>query len=234
MARNDLGTRESQRPAAVARVNALLSRAQDAPLAPRPTGKLAPVPADDARTVELVAERNSDVLGMAAEVRASEKGLDLARKRYLPDFEFAFSVTGTMERMLGAMLNVPLRVERIKAEIAEASAGVRAAQAAARARRDDVRAQTILQLYVARDSQRRLAALGGTLIPRAHEVVESVRAGYATGSGSFLELLDAQRALLELRMASAEAYASHESAVAALEALAALDFGTLAGKEDLR
>jgi outer membrane protein TolC len=233
-ARNDLATRESERPAAVARINSLLSRPASTAVVPKPTGRLAPVPADDARTVELVAERNADLRAMAAEVKGAESGLELARKQYLPDFEFSFSVTGTMERMLGAMVTAPLRLDRIKAGIEEASAGVRAAQAATRARRDDVRAQVILRLYIARDTQRRLAVLDGTLIPRAQEVIESVRAGYAAGSGSFLELLDAQRSLLELRMAVAEAYASHESAVAALEALAALDFGALAGKEELR
>ena len=51
---------------------------------------------------------------------------------------------------------------------------------------------------------------------------------YATGAVSFLELLDAQRSLLALELAAAELQAIHATAVAALEALCALDFGALA------
>jgi len=66
------------------------------------------------------------------------------------------------------------------------------------------------------------------LLPRAGDVVTATEMGYATGGASFLEFLDAQRSLLALELAQAELEATNATAVAALEALCALDFGTLA------
>jgi cobalt-zinc-cadmium efflux system outer membrane protein len=129
--------------------------------------------------------------------------------------------------MLRGMINVPLQLERIRAGIDEARASLRAAQAALRLRRDELGAQIALQLFLARDSDRQLSLLEEVLLPRARDVVNAIEAAYATGGSSFLELLDAQRSLLALELASAELQVSRARAVAALEALCALDFGTL-------
>ena len=223
-AESELLSRRSERPPALARLNALLSRAPDTPLRPSGPSDLSPLPGSDSELLALAAERNRDLLAMAAEVRGREDALELARKAYFPDFEISLSIQGTMERMLGGMINAPLRLERIRAGIDEAGAGVRHAQAAARARRDDLRAQVVLQIFVARDTARQADVLRRSLVPRAREVVDANRAAYASGTLSYLELLDAQRSLLALDFALAQAESMHEQAIAELGALCAIDF----------
>jgi outer membrane protein TolC len=229
--RNELQAARAERPGALARLNALLSRSARSPLVARTTGPLAPLPGPDDVLLALAAERNRELEALAAEVRGREEALELARLQYLPDFEIAFSLQGAMEKMLGAMITAPLRRTRIRAGIDEAGALLRAAQAALRAHRDDVGAQVVLQIFLARDTERQARLFEETLIPKAGDIVDATEAGYSAGGASFLDLLDAQRSLLELRTGLAQVVAAHEQAVAALEALCALDFGARAGKE---
>lgn len=230
-AKNELQAARAERPGALARLNALLSRPPRSPLVTQAPGSLAPLPGADDVILALAAERNRELQAVAAEVRGREEALELARLQYLPDFEIAFSLQGAMEKMLGALITAPLRRARIRAGIDEARAALRAAHAALRAHRDDVGAQVVLQIFLARDTERQARLFEATLIPKAGEIVDATQAQYVAGGASFLDLLDAQRSLLELRSGLAQVVAAHEQAVAALEALCALDFGARAGRE---
>ncbi len=224
---NEFARLRAERAPALAGLNALLSRAPEVPLRPHASEGLRSVSRGDAEILALAAERNPELAALAAEVTAREVAIELAWRQYLPDFEVGLDVRGSMERMLMGALNVPLRFERIQAAIREARAAERAALAAVRARRDDVRAQVVLELFLVRDGERQLALLEEVLIPRASEVVDAIEAAFATGAASFLELLDAQRSLLALRLARAEVEAQRATAIAALEALCAFDLGGL-------
>lgn len=224
---NELRARQSEAPPALARLNALLSRPPAAALNPAEPRDPPALPANDDTILALVAERNLELQAMAAEVRGRENALDLARKAYLPDFEFGLEIVGSMERMLMGVLTLPIQLRRIRAGIDEAGAGVRAAEAALRSTRNRVGAQVVLNLYAARDAARQAALFRDSLIPRAQEIVDATKAAYKTGSMSFLELLDAQRAVLDLRLGRARMESMRDQAIARLEALAALDFGTL-------
>ncbi len=226
IAENDLAVARARRPAALARLNALLSRPADTPLRTLALPEPSPLPEDHA-VLTLIADRNPGLAEVAADIRGREDALRLAGMAWLPDLDLAFA-TGGMERMLMGVLNLPLQVGRIQAGIAEANAMVRSAQAMLRARRDDLGAQTVLLLFLARDAERQVGFVGGTLLPRARDVVQGLQASYTTAEGSFLELLDGQRSLLQLELMLAEKRAQRVQAVAQLEALAAIDFGTLA------
>jgi len=229
-ARNERQAAQMERPGALASLNALLSRSPRTPLHPLPPAELTPLPATDDRLLALAAERNGELQAVAAEVRGREDALELARLAYLPDFEISFSLRGAMERMLGAMITAPLRRARIRAGIDEAGASLRSAEAALRAHRDDLGAKVVLQIFLARDTERQARLFEATLIPRALELVDATQASYTAGGASFLDLLDAQRSLLALRLGLAQLVATHEKAVAELEALCALDLGVGEGE----
>jgi cobalt-zinc-cadmium efflux system outer membrane protein len=224
---NQLLTRRAERSAALAELNALLSRPVAAPLRAAAPPPPAPLPPDE-RLLALAAERNPELAALAAEAHGRESAVELARLAYVPDLELSLELEGSMDRMLMTAITLPLQVPRIRAGIEESQAMLRAAQAVLRARRDEVGARTALQLFLARDSERQLALLRDVLLPRASDVLAATQTGYATGASSFLEFLDAQRSLLELERMQAELEAIHAAAAAELEALAALDFGTLA------
>ena len=226
-AENELASIRARRSSDLARVNRLLSRRPKTALVPVIETDDPALPAGDEELLDLASERNREIAAAAAEVRGQEHALDLARKAWLPDFEFSFDFRGSMERMLGAMITLPFQAGAIQAGIREAQAGIRAAQAALRSRADDVKARLILNLYMARDGDRQVRLLRGSLIPKAQQIVEATREAYGTGSASFLELLDAQRRLLVLELEAARMDAMRRQAIARLEALCAVDFGAL-------
>jgi cobalt-zinc-cadmium efflux system outer membrane protein len=137
IAENDLHSQQAAVAPALARLNAILSRPPAARLRPQAPDAPGPLPADD-RVLALVAERNPGLSELAASLGGREDALELARKAWLPDFEFSLSLTGSIERMLMGAINLPLQVDRIRGGIAEADAMANAARVMLRARRDDL------------------------------------------------------------------------------------------------
>ena len=91
-------------------------------------------------------------------------------------------------------------------------------------------AAVILAIFglVRRDTDLSRATLGIAVAEiKAREIVDTVREAYGVGGASFLDLLDAQRVLLRLQLEEARMDAVRRVAAARLEALCALDFGTL-------
>ena len=230
-AENRLSSLRGRRSAALGWINALLSRPVDAPLRPRGSAYGAPLRVRDDEVLRFAAERNPELGALASEVQGRENALELARLAYIPDLELGIDVRGSMERMVESMIELPLNLGRIRAGIEEARAGLRAAQAELRARRNEVGAELVLQLFVARDSERQLAVYREDLLPRARDILRAIESSYATGGMSFLELLDAQRSLLEFEQMAVELEATRGMAIAELEALCALDFGAAAPAE---
>ncbi|MBA5865001.1 MAG: TolC family protein, partial [Nitrospira sp. CR1.1] len=56
-----------------------------------------------------------------------------------------------------------------------------------------------------------------TVLPQAEQGVEAARAGYRTGRTSFLDLIDADRALREFQLAYWRVLVDRESRIAELE-----------------
>ncbi len=226
-AESDLKSVEARRAADLAQLNRILSRPSSTALRPQLEAGDPGLPAADDQIFALAAARNPELAAMAAQVRGQEHALDLARKAWFPDLELSFDIRGSLEKMIGAMITLPFQVGRIRAGIREAEAGIRAAQAALRGRSDDIRARLVLQLYLARDSDRKAKLIRDVFLAKARKIVDATREAYGTGAATFLELLDAQRALLTLDLEVVRMDAMRRQAVARLEALCGLDFGAL-------
>jgi outer membrane protein TolC len=231
-AENQLASLAAQRKAALGRINALLSRPVDAPLRAREPAYREPLRVRDDQVLRWAAERNPELGALAFEVQGRENALELARLAYIPDLELSFDMTGSMERMVESMVELPMNLSRIRAGIDGARADLRAARAELRGRRNQVGAEVVLQLYLARDSERQLAVYREQLLPRARDVLHTIESSYATGGASFLELLDAQRSLLELEQMAVELEGTRGIAIGELEKLCALDFGATGSEKE--
>jgi outer membrane protein TolC len=70
-----------------------------------------------------------------------------------------------------------------------------------------------------RDGTRRVALFQDSLIPKGQEALRSLDTAYQSGKGGFLDLIDAQRALLEFQLQAAQAQTDRAKALAAIEHL---------------
>jgi outer membrane protein, heavy metal efflux system len=228
-AENELLSMEAQLPQMRAMLNAMLGRAADAPLPP-PSG-LPPVrviPADDATLLAAGVSANPELKALARETAGRRDALERARMEYIPDFNPFAAITGDIEQVLGVGITLPTVIPRIQGMVKEARADLRRVQAMARQTRLDRNAEYVASLYALRNAERQARVYEEFIIPSARRVHESARQSYSAGTGMYLDLIEAQRTLLGVQLALAEAKAAREKSLADLEALAGVDVETLA------
>jgi outer membrane protein TolC len=102
-------------------------------------------------------------------------------------------------------------------------------QATLRQARSDRAATFVAALYALRNAERQTRTFEEVILPRAEQTLTSSRQAYTTSTGSFSDLIDAQRTLLDVRLLIVEAKAQREKRLAELEETAGVDIETLAG-----
>jgi outer membrane protein TolC len=168
-------------------------------------------------------------------VAARRDALELARMQYIPDVNPSAAFTGSVQA-LGAMVVLPTTIPAIRAAIEEARAMLRSAEAVARQTRADRGANFIAALYALRSAEKQVGLFRETVLPKAEQALASSRQAYAAGQVGFVELIDTQRTLLDVRRMIAEARIAREKRLAELEALAGVDVEAIGSvkREDMK
>ncbi len=187
-----------------AKLNQLLNRAADAFLG-RPDTPPPGAAAEEMQQLLADAERNRPEIA-AARMRAEQADLDrrLMAREYFPDFtlgvESRFFREG--DDMVMAMISVDLPVW-----LGKNRAAVREAEMTAASRRADMEAARRQAAYDVQDACFKLTAAQRTLelnrqalLPQAAARFAASEAGYRAGKTDFLDLLESQRFLLEVKV----------------------------------
>jgi outer membrane protein TolC len=205
MLRSDLVMIGSERKQAAARLNGVLDRPADAPLAdPR---EVRPVPErafDFATLVKLTGDRSPTLALNTAQINSAEHNAQLMRATRIPDLGVGLSVIqqGTRLTDYEVMMevNIPWQFDVIRANVNEA----RSMSDAAAARRDATAAQLQSELgqnWASLDALREQDRIvRATLLPQVELTLESALASYRTGRVDFPTLLDAQRQMRRTRL----------------------------------
>lgn len=127
--------------------------------------------------------------------------------------------------VLGFSIPLPL-FDRKKGAVLEAEYAAEKARAEERRNRLQLEQQVRTTLASLTQLQGTVATLGGTSLPRSRDVLEKTREGYREGKFSLLDLLDAQRRLLDGEQALLDARVEMHQAFNTLERLC----GGLEGK----
>ncbi|MHC5022741.1 MAG: TolC family protein [Planctomycetota bacterium] len=227
---------EEMRHPLAARFNGALNRAPDAPV-PWPDSIPEPVlTLDDEAMRELLRRRNPELAAISREIDQYRAASRLARTEGMPDLTFSvdyivvdeaanssLSESGDDAVIAGIGVSVPLWRDKYEAGVREAVRR-RLATAASRAAAEN-RLETALQtaLFDYRDARRRIGLYRDDLVPKARESVEATLSAYEAATSSFLDLLDAERVLLELQLAERRARADAGNAMAQIEMLVGSD-----------
>jgi outer membrane protein TolC len=120
-----------------------------------------------------------------------------------------------------AMFSVSLPLARSKYRAAEREARAeRAAAVSERADRENNLAAELQEaLYGFRDAERKIGLYRDTLLPMARQSIEVARQSFEAGKADFLDLIEAQRTLLEFELSHARALADRVVALAGIEML---------------
>jgi cobalt-zinc-cadmium efflux system outer membrane protein len=223
LARNQLRRLEAEQAEMVAMLNAVVGREADATLLPPPILPTPRAVPDDAQLLAVAVENNPELAALAHAVRGRADALRLARLQYLPDINPFAGLTGSMERFAGAAITLATTIPQIRAGIAEARAMLQSSEAVARQTGLERGAGFVATLAALRDAERQAAHLGGQVLPLLLLRVANLRQTYATGSTDLDELIESERAVLELQALVAEQRMRREKKLADLEALAGVD-----------
>lgn len=228
MGQDELATLQSRLPQMRAMLNGLLGRPPDAPLpAPATMPAARPVPADDARLFAVGVDANPELKALAHSVAGRADAIERARMEYLPDINPMAGFTGSVAQFVGADVMIPTAIPKIRAMVRESRANLARVQAMQRQTATDRRAEYVAAVYALRNAERQAELFEKTILPATQQVLDSARQHYTAGTAGYLDLIEAQRILLDVRLTIAQARATRERSLADLEALAGIDFETL-------
>lgn len=230
----------------VAELNALRDRPASTPvpdlvLPRRPRRSAAELPALRARALA----GRPELARADAEIARADRMVDIARKEYKPDVTLgaAYTAVGRRDDLAGMAppaddgqnvfgislsLNLPVQRGRLRAGVEEAAE----VRVAAVERKRDVMADIDRALgdlvERLRLTAEQVELFERVLVVQAEQSLNSGVAGYAAGSLNSLDLLDAERVLLDVRTATERARADNAIALARLEGAVGgpLDAGT--------
>jgi len=226
---NDVTTVEQEAKSVRSRLNALLDRKPweefgqvQAPAFPKVTWKIE-------RLRERALADRPELRALAALEGKSETERKLAFKRFFPDFMMGYEWTrigagttmspfdGKDAHVLSVGFNLPIWGGGLQANYKEAQARERAAALS----KEDLVNRTLARLEdlaVRADTAVRLATVDDeSILPQIRSALKSTLSGYESDAVGFLDLLDAERALLTLELGHEEHKVMFHQTVAEME-----------------
>ena len=166
--------------------------------------------------------RNPRLKALEAEVRLAEASLQLAAKAQVPDFSAGIEVDAkAYPVMVRPSLGVTLPIwrDKIAAQIAASQAGKRAAEARLSTEQIALVVEFAERSFTFREATRNLRLLYERLLTMARQALEVAQSGYVGGKVDFLNVIDAERTLFDLRLSEVDAGLKRELALAELSLL---------------
>ncbi|RKX46416.1 MAG: TolC family protein, partial [Verrucomicrobia bacterium] len=219
-----------------ARLNAALNR---------PAAATLPWPADlpyqaietDAAALQTQARGASpELVELGYQIDRGDHQIKLAQRERFPDFAIGVQYIDTGDSatpiadsgndpIIGTIgITLPIWFGKNRAKIESAAYRKIAAQLTLENRTQTLDADIRQALFQLNDADRKINLYKESLIPKAEQSLEVNRKGYETGGMEFINLIDAERMLLEFQLAHERARADHLIARAQLAQLTGIDF----------
>jgi outer membrane protein TolC len=223
--RNELIAQEGERYRLAARLNTLLARPVNSPLAEPQALRLLPVAAalDAEVLAERVRNRNPLLNAEGSRVRAAEKNRELVYKNRYPDFSVGIAPVqyGNAIREWEVMFefSIPLQQGTRRAQESEAVAMLYAARDKQEALLNQVLGDlndNLLAIDTARKTQDRIAH---SILPQARLSFDAALAAYSNGKLDFTTLLEAQKQIFQTQQGLLKAEAEAQLRLVDVERL---------------
>jgi outer membrane protein TolC len=223
-ARTDIANLEDSRHSVAENFKAALGLTPGQPDPPMPAHfEMSNENPDADELLRVAFERNPQLKAMEADVRSAEAGIAMAYKERVPDFNAGLSadVYAPPFYWPQAGMTLPIWRDKLAAEVAQAKANELAAKSRLKAGQIDLAVNFAEKSFAYRETSRNLALVENELLPKTRQSVETVRAGYRTGTMDFSAMTDAERMLLDLQLEAVQARTDREIALAELSLMVA-------------
>lgn len=233
---DQLAALNDQRIPRSSRLNALLNRPKNAPLAwpKHVTYRPIHISAEQLRTS--ITQFNPELSEWDQRIEKNEQQIKLAKRERFPDFVVGLQYIQTDEAdmtvsdsgkdpIIGTVgLTLPIWAGKNRGRIQSAAYQKTAAMLNRDNRQQELESALQEVLFELRDADRKINLYKSSLIPKAKQSLEVNRKGYESGTMEFINLIDAERMLLEFELANERAMADHLIARAKLSQLTGTDY----------
>ncbi|HJN49861.1 MAG: TolC family protein [Pseudomonadales bacterium] len=230
---------ESRRRDVLAELNILLQRQPDLPLPlPARLPDIVKLPTA-ARLRELAVVNHPELQGLTAKIHASREREQLAERNFYPDINLNLGYNTLWNQhekrfTVGAELNIPIG-RKLHAAKREASSQTARLNFEQELKVSQIAGAVQRAYERVRESELFIHLFRDRLLPLADENLEAARAAYDAGSGDFLDLLGAEKNLMQTQLQLEQALANYFQQVAQLEYASGgpimSDTGLLEGRE---
>jgi outer membrane protein TolC len=213
----------AERRKAKARLNILLGRGPNEPIAETPHLRPIPPDIDLAQVTDRAMRFNPDLKAQSAEIESAERTRDLAEKSWYPDFGVSVGAVKANGRFDGyetmLEINIPIRGDLREAEIGEATAMAGAAKAKQRVKELEVE-NILADAYWTLEAAGRMEKLMvDSSLPQARIGFESAAHAYELGKGEFIMVLTAEQQWRKTHIAHLQVQLEQQMGLAELEKL---------------
>ncbi len=188
----------------LAKFKAALGLQGDQPDPPVPAGaEFTEAKTSDEELFAAALKQNPRLQELKSEIKAAEASIRVAQKEKVPDFTAGGRVDVKANPLVWNpqfSMTLPIWRDKLAAELAAAQAGKRAAEARLSAEQIKLAIDFAEQAYLIREADRGLTLLRERLLPRARQSLEVSRAAYRSGQVDFLNVIDAERSLLNFQL----------------------------------
>lgn len=230
---------QDQRQPRMARLNALLNRSPSASLPwPSTLPYNSIVDSLDAYRQQLP-QSNPELTELNHRLQQSNHQVKLAKRERYPDFTLGVQYIQVGEAsspvadsgkdpIIGTIgITLPIWVGKNRSRIQSAAHQKTAVQYQIDNRSQTLNAELQQVLFSLRDADRRINLYKESLIPKANQSLEVNRKAYESGKAEFLNLIEAERMLLEFELSYERALSDHLINRAALSRLTGVDYISL-------
>lgn len=220
-----------------AKLNAAMNLPVTYPLPMPCTIPVIEIPCPDESLALSLKENNPRLIAFDFMAKSEEVAIRLAKKEFYPDFTFGVETirigearapgvfnSGKAPWSASVSINVPLWQENRRAAVRKAKKRLDSAVEGRRGKEENLSADLELALYKYRDAQRKIDLYGQALVPKAKESLAVILEAFTTERKNFIDLIDAERTLLELELAYERSLADQAIQVSEVEFLTAQEW----------
>ncbi|MFT3783195.1 MAG: TolC family protein [Nibricoccus sp.] len=215
----------------VTKLNALMQRAPETPISVLKLPEVHSLTISPAEALAHARAHNPELVRAARKVKSAEAQLAIAEKNRIPDPEVM--IRGRQMNRSGDVLSsydtgvafsLPwFNEKRNRAQRAEARSMIAAARADAQMTESELAGMVAGMIQRINISAAQVARFRNQILPLAEQQAATQRHAYESGQAPLLEVIMAQRTLLETEMKLVEAHSEHALASAAYDFMTATD-----------
>ena len=200
----------------------------------RPDQELSDVPSLE--DLLRLANRNPDIARWQDEITLREERIGLARANGTPNLDVSagiqrFEEAGDTAFVVGVAIPLPIS-DRNRGGIMEAERELAGAREERKGAEVKVRAALRRAYHELSSVRQEAVSLSETVLPAARRTYEAASEGYRQGKYGYIQVLDAQRTLIQVRGQRIQAVEAYHKAIAELERLVGTDLESVERTEE--